>query len=70
MGAAMAAGIGAGIFESYEAAAGKLVQVSRKVMPRPEYAAVYERKYGLYRKVVGALSGVWEDLNGKGESDV
>ncbi len=63
MGAAMAAGIGAGVFESYEAAAGKLVHVSKKVLPRPEYAEVYERKYRMYRKVIGALSGVWEDLN-------
>ena len=63
MGAAMAAGIGAGIFASYEEAAERLVHVSKKVMPRPEYAAVYERKYGMYRKVIEALSGVWETLN-------
>ena len=39
------------------------MHVSKKVLPRPEYAEVYERKYRMYRKVIGALSGVWEDLN-------
>ena len=62
MGAAMAAGIGAGVYESYEAAAAKLVRVSKKVMPRPDYAEVYTKKYDRYRKVIGALGGVWEDL--------
>ncbi len=62
MGAAMAAGIGAGVYESYEAAAAKLVRVSKKVMPRPEYAEVYAKKYGLYRRVIEALGGVWEAL--------
>ena len=70
MGAAMAAGIGAGVYESYEAAAARLVHVSKKVMPRPEYADVYGRKYQMYRKVIDALSGVWESLNNGGERDV
>ena len=68
--ALLAAGIGAGVYESYEAAAARLVHVSKKVMPRPEYADVYGRKYQMYRKVIDALSGVWETLNNGGESDV
>ena len=63
MGAAMAAGIGAGVFETYEQAVRSLVHVSRRVEPRREYQAVYEKKYKLYKKVIAALGGVWEDLS-------
>ena len=64
MGASMAAAIGAGIYSDYEEAAGRLVKVSGKVMPRPEYKEIYEKKYADYRLVVDALSGVWESLQG------
>lgn len=64
MGAAMAAGIGAGVYSGYSDAAAKLVHVSKKVMPRPEYKEIYEKKYRNYRMVVDALSGVWEALRG------
>lgn len=67
MGAAMAAGIGAGIFENYEDAAKKFVHVSKKIMPREEYKAVYENKYANYRLVVDALSGIWEPLQKEGK---
>ena len=63
MGAAMAAGIGAGVFETYEQAVRSLVHVSRRVEPHREYQAVYEKKYKLYKKVIAALGGVWEDLS-------
>ena len=64
MGAAMAAGIGAGVYSGYSDAAAKLVHVSKKMMPRPEYKEIYEKKYRNYRMVVDALSGVWEALRG------
>lgn len=59
MGAAIAAGVGTGIFGSYEEASGSFVKIKEKVMPRPEYAAIYEKKYERYRAVIDSLSGVW-----------
>lgn len=60
LGAAMAAGVGTGIYGSYEEASAKTVQVRKVVLPRPEYRAVYEEKYERYRAVIGCLSGVWK----------
>ncbi len=70
MGAAMAAGIGAGVYGGYADAAAKLVHVSKKVMPRTEYKEIYEKKFKTYRQIIGALSGVWENLREGGEGDV
>lgn len=62
LGAAMAAGVGSGVFESYGAAAAGLVRIGSRVLPRGEYAQVYERKYRAYRAVVEALNPVWNAL--------
>ena len=61
--------LGAGVFKDYASAAEKLVKVSGRVEPRKEYGPVYERKYQTYRKIVEALSGVWEELQ-EGGADV
>lgn len=58
-GAAIAAGIAAGIYKDYEEAVEKTVNISRTVYPRPEYASIYEEKYGAYRSVIEALAPVW-----------
>lgn len=71
MGATMAAGIGAGIYRTYEEAIRKFVRISKKILPRPEYREIYEKKYQNYRMVVKALSGVWERLQeGAGTGNV
>lgn len=62
-GAAMAAGIGAGIYRDYRDAAARTVKITRTVMPDPEAGAVYEKKYGVYRQVNDALAGVWNSLS-------
>lgn len=59
-GAAMAAGICAGIYEDYQDAAEHTVRITKTVQPRPEYKAVYEAKYQTYRAVIESLGGVWK----------
>lgn len=59
MGAAIAAGVGTGMFKSYEEASRKVVKVKDIVYPRKEYAQVYEEKYRRYRAVIESLSGIW-----------
>lgn len=61
-GAAMAAGIAAGIYKDYEDAVGKTVRISKTVMPRKEYKAIYERKYKLYQSVALALKNTWKQF--------
>lgn len=59
-GAAMAAGIAAGIYRDYEDAIRRTVNITKTVMPRSEYKEVYEKKYETYRSVIDGLKGVWE----------
>jgi L-xylulokinase len=57
MGAAMTAGVGVGIFNSFEEAARRMVRVSRTVEPRKDLRGVYEQKYGRYISAIEALRG-------------
>lgn len=59
-GAAMAAGIAAGIYRDYGDAVRRTVNITKTVMPRPEYREIYEKKYETYRAVIDGLKGVWE----------
>ena len=58
LGAAMAAGIAAGIYAGYPDAIAHTVQITRTFYPRAEYHAVYEDKYEAYRAVIQALNGL------------
>ena len=59
-GAAIAAGIAAGIYKDYNDGIEKTVKITKTIQPRPEYKEVYEKKYQTYRRVIEGLSGVWE----------
>ena len=59
-GAAIAAGIAAGIYKDYNDGIKKTVKITKTVQPRPEYKEIYEKKYQTYRRVIEGLSGVWE----------
>lgn len=54
-GAAMAAGIAAGLYKDYREAVSRMVHITDRVMPRPEYKNIYEKKYAAYRGVIEAL---------------
>lgn len=59
-GAAIAAGIAAGIYRDYREAVSRTVKITKTVQPRPLYKEIYEEKYVTYRAVIEGLSGVWE----------
>lgn len=59
-GAAMAAGIAAGIYKDYQEAIRRTVKTTKTVMPRPEYRKIYEEKYAAYRAVIDGLSSAWK----------
>lgn len=60
LGACIAAGIAAGVFDDYQAAIKKTVQITKTIAPRPEYKEIYEEKYKTYRAVIDGLNGAWE----------
>lgn len=61
-GAAIAAGIAAGIYTDYEDAVKRTVKITKTIYPRPEYKEIYEEKYATYRAVIDALGqgGAWK----------
>ena len=59
-GAAMAAGIAAGVYSDYQEAIDRTVKISKTVYPRPEYQKIYEQKYAAYRSVIEGLNCSWE----------
>jgi sugar (pentulose or hexulose) kinase len=64
LGAAVAAGIGIGLFDGYEDAVRRSVRVERSYTPRPEVAGRYQGLYHLYRDLVTALETFWEKREG------
>lgn len=58
-GAAIAAGVAAGVYKDYRDAVSKTVKITKVVEPRPAYKSIYEGKYQTYRNVIDSL--------GKGE---
>ena len=61
-GAAMAAGVASGHYESLESAARSMVQVERTVYPIEENIPVYQKKFALYKKVSAAMEPLWDDF--------
>lgn len=59
-GAAMAAGIAAGIYKDYPDAVSRTVKITKTIQPRPEYKEIYEKKYDTYRAVIDGLSSAWD----------
>ncbi|GAG41151.1 unnamed protein product, partial [marine sediment metagenome] len=57
-GAALLAGIGAGIFAGAAEAAEEMVHLDRRFVPDPARAARYEERYALYREVYPALRSI------------
>lgn len=64
-GAAMSAGIAAGVYKDCEDAAKKCVSVSRIVSPDPEGVRILGKKYEKYRSIADALDGAWQKLTEK-----
>ncbi len=63
LGAAIMAGVGAGIFHSYEEGVEAMVKMERLFEPDPHKHAVYEVKYGVYQQLYPLLSGYLRDLS-------
>ncbi len=62
LGCAMAAAVAAGEYKNLGEAARQMVHIKARVEPDPATYAAYDKKYALYRKVSGALEGLWKDF--------
>ena len=62
LGAAIAAGTGAGVFPSFEAGAASMVRMERNYIPDRRLEGHYARRYGLYRDIAEAMAPIWRRL--------
>ena len=58
LGAAILAGVGVGMYGSFEEAVGLTVKEKRRHEPNPEHREVYERNYQIYLELYGQLKGI------------
>lgn len=61
-GAAMSAGIVAGVYKDAEDAVNSCVRPGRLVIPDPQMTAIYRKKYEIYRKTEESLRPVWQSM--------
>ena len=62
LGAAIGAGVGIGLFETYEAATTAMTRPRDTFMPDPEMRMHYDRRYALFGRTREAMRGIWADL--------
>ncbi len=63
LGAAILAGVGAGIYESAEEALKRVYKVRLRFSPRAENTKRYDRYYDIYRKIYMPLTGIFNDIS-------
>jgi xylulokinase len=70
LGAALLAGVGAGIYDSVEESAKEAIQVKERMAPKPDQVAAYDRYYEVYRNLYPAVQEFSHTLAklGAGES--
>lgn len=61
LGAAMAAGIAAGVFKNYQSAGEKVVEVTCKVNPDLKHHEIYKKKFRLFCEMSDALNPMWRE---------
>ncbi len=62
LGAAIAAGTGAGVFADFGAGAASMVRMERSYGPNVQLEGHYARRYSLYRDVAEAMAPIWRRL--------
>ena len=62
MGAALCAGVCAGVFDDLAKAAGNWVKIKAIYQPDPEKHAYYRKKYAAYCAIIDAMDPVWSQI--------
>jgi len=63
LGAAILAGVGARIYGNTEEAVGSIYKEKQTFTPTVEAGRIYEQHYQLYKKLYGAFSGVFDEID-------
>lgn len=61
-GVAISAGIGAGVYKSYQEAVQQAVKVERVQDPQAEYAGIYQKRYEIYQALAESMKAPWERM--------
>ncbi len=61
-GAAIVAGVGIGMFESYEQGADSTVNILRKYKPKKKKTALYDEYFEIYKEYRQAMPPIWDKL--------
>jgi L-xylulokinase len=62
LGSAMCAGIGSGLYSDSKEAIEKFVTIKKTVYPDEKMMKIFSKKYGLYKKILEAMDGVWHEF--------
>lgn len=62
LGCAIAAATAVGDYASIDEAASAMCLLGARVLPNAENSRYYEARYGLYKKAVACLDGLWDDM--------
>ncbi len=62
-GAAICAGIGVGVYDSYQDAVAKAVRLKRRHEPNPEFASAYRERFIEHQNLVQVMQEAWERLS-------
>jgi L-xylulokinase len=62
-GAALSAGIGAGIYANYPEAVDEAVSVVRVHQPNPDNTPLYLERYAEYQRLLDVMQEPWDALN-------
>ena len=61
-GCALIGAAASGAYEDIAGAAAAMCKISEPIHPDMERAAIYDKKYELYRKTIEALDGLWDTI--------
>ena len=67
LGAAIAAGIGAGLFTDYGQGARAMTRLDRHYAPQPDHQSIYRNRFALYNTLTEVMSGPWETMKNKSQ---
>jgi xylulokinase len=62
-GSALAAGLGIGVFSSFQEAAEKGVRITDQIQPKPDRVSIYRKMFTIYKQIHDNLAGTYHDLH-------
>jgi L-xylulokinase len=66
LGAALGAGVGVGIFDTYERAVSRMTRAHRRFEPTAAMTSHYDQRYATYRRLADALQDFWSEQQQRG----